>query len=223
VARRLVAVLSELRADLFTLETCIAAQAGPTAAASSAATSSSSAATAAASTLTGAHDGASTGKAKPKGSKAKGSARDGAWTDVSWLLSMLRHADSAPARHAMDTLVAKAQRMVALATSVASASKVNVPPEIMKSIDDSCSKAELHEGGLLSLSSDAEMPCEALAEVSWRAHPERRGLLNQVTRRLVGAPGGETLDSNLNGVRVEGLLPATARDWSLVERVLQVR
>jgi hypothetical protein len=48
-------------------------------------------------------------------------------------------------------------------------------------------------------------------------------LLNQVTRRLVGAPGGETLDSNLNGVRVEGLLPATARDWSLVERVLQVR
>jgi hypothetical protein len=136
---------------------------------------------------------------------------------------MLRHADSAPARHALDTLVAKAQRMVALATSVASASKVNVPPEIMKSIDDSCSKAELHEGGLLSLSSDAEMPCEALAEVSWRAHPERRGLLNQVTRRLVGAPGGETLDSNLNGVRVEGLLPATARDWSLVERVLQVR
>ena len=223
VARRLVAVLSELRADLFTLETCIAAQAGPTAAASSAATSSSSAATAAASTLTGAHDGASTGKAKPKGSKAKGSARDGAWTDVSWLLSMLRHADSAPARHALDTLVAKAQRMVALATSVASASKVNVPPEIMKSIDDSCLKAELLEGGLLSLSSDAEMPCEALAEVSWRAHPERRGLLNQVTRRLVGAPGGETLDSNLNGVRVEGLLPATARDWSLVERVLQVR
>jgi len=223
VARRLVAVLSELRADLFTLETCIAAQAGPTAAASSAAASSSSSATAAASTLAGAHDSASTGKAKPKGSKAKGSARDGAWTDVSWLLSMLRHADSAPARHAMDTLVAKAQRMVALATSVASASKVNVPPEIMKSIDDSCSKAELHEGGLLSLSSDAEMPCEALAEVSWRAHPERRGLLNQVTRRLVGAPGGETLDSNLNGVRVEGLLPATARDWSLVERVLQVR
>ena len=227
-ARRLVAVLSELRADLLTLESCVAAQAdhaaaAATATACSAATSSSYAATAAASTLAGAHDGASTGKAKPKGSKAKGSARDGACTDVRWLLSMLRHADSPPARHAMATLVAKAQRMVALATSVASASKVYVPPEIMKSIDDSCSKAELLEGGLLSLGSDAEMSCEALVEVSWRAHPERRGLLDQVRRRVVGAPGGETLDSNLNGVRVEGLLPATARDWALVERVLQVR
>lgn len=61
------------------------------------------------------------------------------------------------------------------------------------------------------------------AEVRWRAHPERRGWLARVHRRLLGTRGGETLRSALDDVLVDGRKPATEQEWGVVESVLLLR
>ena len=51
--------------------------------------------------------------------------------------------------------------------------------------------------------------------MTWRAHPEQRNFLGEISRRWGGAPGGQSLQSNLDIVRVLGLAPATNRDWQV--------
>lgn len=152
----------------------------------------------------------------------KGSKLDSSKVDTSWLFSMMKHADSAPATRALECTLRTAKRLAALGRDVVSAGQVYTPALLRTMIDDAVAAAEA-DGSLLTNDHAASLHCEALAEVTWRARPEQRGFLSEMSRRLGGAPGGQSLSAVLDLLKVDGHAPATAREWQLIEQALLLR
>ena len=74
-------------------------------------------------------------------------------------------------------------------------------------VDDAVSAAQA-DGSLLVEDGSGNLQCEALIEVTWRAHPDQRGFLSNISRRWAGAPGGQSLSAVLDLLKVDGRAPA---------------
>ena len=176
-------------------------------------------------------------KAEVEGLRAAGDRAPG-----EWLFALLRHADEPPAERALRAVVCAAQRLSALGTTVARSDSVTLPLLLKSQIDAAVAKALQSgggEGGDDGSSGGAgaggggwsaigdELPavaCEALAEITWRAHPDKRSYLGEIARKFGGAKrGAETLEGALATIMVNGRSPVSARDWLQVEQVLQLR
>ena len=154
------------------------------------------------------------------GESSSASGTDGAAGYRSMLYAMLRHADSASAKAALAVALAAARQLATLGTSVASAGHIGIPAVLKKMVDDAVDDASTQAAVDGSADFDlTKLHCEALAEVAWRAHPERRGIRKAVARKIYGDPGGDALRTVLTLICVEGKPPVTARDWVVVEQV----
>ena len=122
-----------------------------------------------------------------------------------------------------------AQRLAGLSAQVASSAPVELPKLLKQYIDDDIQRAM--QGGGSGGEADGVVvedlrpgASEALDEVRWHAHPDKRGTLDSMLRPWKKNIGGKMLNITLNDISVDKRSPpATPRDWQLIEQVLNLR